>query len=156
MQCISDGSNGLYRAGKWILNNGVSFSHILTISDSHTLIRSISSVMINSKLVRECRCGIHVLSGRFRVSHVWVPGHRHYRLAREGTLDNWSGYVTYIGWIGDKARIFPRRQRISYLQTSAMSVGLLKRRKLLSTFFVNAHLLRGADLSYLALHFLSA
>ena len=39
---------------------------------------------------------------------------------------------------------------------SAVGINLQKRRKVLSTFIVNVHLLRGVDIGYLTLHSLSA
>ena len=49
-----------------------------------------------------------------------------------------------------------RRKCRLYLTTSAMGADPLKKTTLLSTFFVNAYLLRGADIGYLALQPLSA
>ena len=44
----------------------------------------------------------------------------------------------------------------SHPKTSAVPVGPLRKRRLLSTFFAKAHLLRGTDIDYLALQSLSA
>ena len=49
-----------------------------------------------------------------------------------------------------------RKKRAFHLMTSAVDADPLRKRRLLSTFSVNAHLLRGADIGYLVLRPLSA
>ena len=83
----------IYRAAQWILVNCVPFNHVSVFSDSQAAIRSMSSFLNNARMVRECRHCLDLISERFSVSLVCVPGHsnvlencRADELARAGAL----------------------------------------------------------------------
>ena len=65
----------------WILINGAAFTRISIFSDSQAVIRSLSSIVNNSRIGGECRCCVDLLSGRFSVSLIRLSGHSNREIA---------------------------------------------------------------------------
>ena len=66
----------IYRAAQWILVNNTSFTCVTVFSDSQAAIKSLSGFLNNSRIVRECRRCLNLLSGFFTsISLVSVNGH---------------------------------------------------------------------------------
>ena len=63
---------------------------------------------------------------------------------------------TTVAKLAGCIRVDTQKECNSHLTTSAAGADPLKKRRLLFTFFVNSHLLQGADTGYLALRHLSA
>ena len=81
----------IYRAAQWILVNGAPFTRVSFFSDNQAAIRSLPGFMDISRIFRECRRYLNLLSGRFNIS--LIPGHcnvlgncRTDDLARDGAL----------------------------------------------------------------------
>ena len=65
-----------YRVAQWILDNYSPFTSVLVFSDIQAAIKILSGIVNNSRVVRECRRCLDLLSSRFNsVSLVWIPGH---------------------------------------------------------------------------------
>ena len=177
----------IYRTVQWMLVNGIPFNRITIYFDSQAAIRFLSNVVNNSRVVRECRRCLHLLSERFGVT--LVPEHssrlgditvkltiarNFFRDANLSWVNEETCSTARLTWpsmdrrstnqlrrvgryiisitmtvlTGDCVIGNMRRICISHLTISAVGAGSLRKRRLLSTFYVNIHVLRGTERVY--------